>query len=332
MTSALLSVFPPSPIRRCPTAEFAGDNRTGPKMDSESKQERFRTRWTASLDKIFVDLVVEQIQLGNRPNNVFDKKTWSHIREEFNKQTGLNFNNNQLRKHFDVLRIRYNNLKSVVNQNNLSIEDSSTIGFALWDSLGVQTRPEPLKFKECPIYEQLSIMFADNGADGKYAQSSHYEDLENKSNGANDAETPHSEAPSSSRSLEDNMASVENIAKAMNMSFKRKRLPETHPNGSNGNEDQLQDAMAEALSDMISASKLQAATSATRDGNNYSITKCIRALDDIQDINQTLYFTALDVFEDPNFREIFLSLNGNEKRLQWLQHRCGNVSLGTFEV
>lgn len=52
-----------------------------------TKQERSRTRWTASLDTIFADLVVKQIQLGNRPNNVFDKKTWNHIRDEFNKQT-----------------------------------------------------------------------------------------------------------------------------------------------------------------------------------------------------------------------------------------------------
>ena len=106
-------------------------------MDSETKQERSRTRWTASIDKIFVDLIVKQIQLGNRPNNVFDKKTWGHIRDEFNTQSGLDFNTNQLRKHYDVLRIRYNNIKSAIDQKNFSIEDSCTIGFDLWESLGV---------------------------------------------------------------------------------------------------------------------------------------------------------------------------------------------------
>ena len=105
--------------------------------EHQAKQDRSRTRWTASLDKIFADLVVQQIQLGNRPNNVFDRKTWSQIRSEFNKQTDLNFNNNQLRKHLDVLRTRYYGLKSASHQNDFPMEDSCCIGFDLWDDIGV---------------------------------------------------------------------------------------------------------------------------------------------------------------------------------------------------
>ncbi|XLR52209.1 hypothetical protein S83_002881 [Arachis hypogaea] len=108
----------------------------GVEVGNQPKQERSRTRWTASLDKIFVDLVVKQIQLGNRPNNVFDKKTWNHIRDEFNKQTDINFNNNQLRKHLDVLRTRFYHLKSAYDQNNdYGIDDSCCIGLELWYNL-----------------------------------------------------------------------------------------------------------------------------------------------------------------------------------------------------
>lgn len=110
-------------------------------MDSEAnemqhKQERLRTRWTPSLDKVFAGLVVEQIKLGNRPNNIFDKKTWNYIRDEFNRQTNLHFNNNQLRKHLDVLRTRYYNLKSASDQND-ALDDSCYIGFDLWEDIGV---------------------------------------------------------------------------------------------------------------------------------------------------------------------------------------------------
>lgn len=110
-------------------------------MDSEAneqkpKQERLRTRWTASLDRVFADLVVQQIQMGNRPNNVLDKKTWNNIRDEFNKQTSLNFNNNQLRKHLDVLRARFYTLKSSFDQQD-PVEDSCYIGFDLWEDIGV---------------------------------------------------------------------------------------------------------------------------------------------------------------------------------------------------
>lgn len=104
--------------------------------EQQPKQERLRTRWTPSLDKIFADLVVEQIRLGNRPNNVFDKKTWNYIRGEFNKQTNLDFNNNQLRKHLDVLRTRYYAFKSASGQND-PLVDCCFVGFDLWEDIAV---------------------------------------------------------------------------------------------------------------------------------------------------------------------------------------------------
>ncbi|KAL2905626.1 Glutamine and serine-rich protein 1 [Bienertia sinuspersici] len=75
-------------------------------MTKRRAKERMRTRWTAPLDKVSKDLVVEQIQLRNRSNNIFDTKAWGYIRDEFNKLTALNFNNNQLIKNLDVLRAR----------------------------------------------------------------------------------------------------------------------------------------------------------------------------------------------------------------------------------
>lgn len=109
----------------------------GEVSELQPRQERLRTRWTASLDKIFADLVVKQIQLGNRPNNVFDKKTWNLIRDEFNRQTDLNFNNNQLRKHLDVLRTRYYSVKSAFDQTDFVMDDSCCIEFDLWEDIGV---------------------------------------------------------------------------------------------------------------------------------------------------------------------------------------------------
>ena len=109
----------------------------GEGSERQPKQERLRTRWTSSLDKIFADLVIDQIQQGNRTNNVFDKKTWNLIRDEFNRRTDLHFNNNQLRKHLDVLRTRYYSVKSSFDQNDFVMDDSCCIGFDLWEDIGV---------------------------------------------------------------------------------------------------------------------------------------------------------------------------------------------------
>lgn len=111
-------------------------------MDTEPvqpKQKRLsRKRWTPSLDKVLADLVVKQIQLGNRQNNVFDRKTWLNIRTDFNHQTGLNYNNNQLRKHLNVLRQRYDSVKSSQLHNQLVLEDTGCIlGLDLWEDFDV---------------------------------------------------------------------------------------------------------------------------------------------------------------------------------------------------
>ncbi|CAK9148271.1 unnamed protein product [Ilex paraguariensis] len=295
--------------------------------EHQPKQERLRTRWTATLDKIFADLVVEQIQLGNRPNNIFDKKTWNHIRNEFNRQTDLNFNNNQLRKHLDVLRMRYYNLKSSFDQNDFAMDDSCCIGFDLWEEIEVQPKPETIKVKDCPIYEQLCTIFADSGADGKYAQSSHYEELNNCIGMTSVGLIPCPESGNShpktlsSRFVQENASPSKNISKNT-AERKRKCPPETGPSSGQSRRDQeINDAMSEAMLEMVAASRLRAVTMPQSD-ERFTITNCIRALDEIEGIDDRIYYAALDLFEDPNLRETFLSLKDNNIRLTWLQGNC----------
>ncbi|KAL1200246.1 L10-interacting MYB domain-containing protein [Cardamine amara subsp. amara] len=255
-----------------------------------------RKRWTPSHDKVLADLVVKQVQSGKRHNNVFDRKTWDNIRDEFNKQTELNFNNNQLRKHLDVLRQRYNTLKSPRVQNEFVIEDTRCIlGFDLWEDFGVQPRSEPVKVKDCPIYEQLCTIFADDSVDGRYAQSSHFEGLdESKANQSSDLLTTPTEGTITSENI-----ATPNVAQANTNSVKRKS----------------------ALSDMVTSLRSRMADSKTQE-DRFSITNCINALDEIENLDEGVYFAALDLFENPAIRETFLSLKGNKLRLKWLQGKC----------
>ncbi|XP_022772133.1 L10-interacting MYB domain-containing protein-like [Durio zibethinus] len=302
-------------------------------MDTEAgqpKQERSRTRWTASLDRIFADLVVKQIQLGNRPNNVFDKKTWNNIRDEFNKQTDLNFNNNQLRKHLDVLRTRFYNIKSAYDQNDFAgMEDSCCIGFDLWEDIGAQPRPEPVKIKDCAIYEQLCTIFTDSSADGKYAQSSHFEGLDKAVGNDNGCLTSCPEGGStnpdnpSTSILAQNNSLSEKLTKSISEK-KRKRPSETQSSLDQSRKiEEMSEAMAGAMLDMLAAWRSRRTTASKRSDDKFSITNSIKALDEIEDMEEWLYFAALDLFEDPNLRETFISLKDGKIRLTWLQGKCG---------
>lgn len=77
------------------------------------------------------------------------------------------------------------------------------------------------------------------------------------------------------------------------------------------------DAIVDAMLEIAAASKMRA-TEIMKNEDRFSISKCIKVLDEMQIVDQRLYFFALDLFENPNAREIFIALK-SEKRLTWLQ-------------
>ena len=81
-------------------------------------------------------------------------------------------------------------------------------------------------------------------------------------------------------------------------------------------------AIVDAMLEIAAASKMRA-NAIMKSEDRFSISKCIKVLDEMQGVDERIYFLALDLFEDhPNAREIFISLKG-EKRLPWLQGKCG---------
>lgn len=77
------------------------------------------------------------------------------------------------------------------------------------------------------------------------------------------------------------------------------------------------DAIVDAMLEIAAASKMRAAA-IMRSEERFTISKCIKILDEMQGVDQTLYFFALDLFENPSARETFISLKG-ERRLAWMQ-------------
>lgn len=77
------------------------------------------------------------------------------------------------------------------------------------------------------------------------------------------------------------------------------------------------DAIVDAMLEIAAASKMRAAA-IMRSEERFTISKCIRILDEMQGVDQNLYFYALDLFESPSARETFISLK-SERRLVWMQ-------------
>lgn len=70
---------------------------------------------------------------------------------------------------------------------------------------------------------------------------------------------------------------------------------------------------------MATASKLRTAAIQQR-SSRYTIVNCIKELDEMKGVEEQVYFAALDLFNKPIAREVFLSLK-RDKRLIWLQRQ-----------
>lgn len=111
----------------------------------------------------------------------------------------------------------------------------------------------------------------------------------------------------------------------LNMLDGHKRHPVVVPSGSGGRKRSRKatgDAIVDAMLEIASASKMRA-SAILKNEDRFSITKCIKVLDDLQGVDERVYFLALDLFENnSNAREIFISLKC-EKRFPWLQGKFG---------
>lgn len=121
-----------------------------PPSEDQFKQDQSRAKWSAPLDKILLDLLIEQ----TGQNKMSNKKAWKHIREEFNYKTGLQFDGEQLRNHQNVLKRLYNNIKSVLDQSGFSWDNSRNMVMAddeLWEKYTTV----------CPLHISSQVNFHD---------------------------------------------------------------------------------------------------------------------------------------------------------------------------
>ncbi|XP_014519647.1 L10-interacting MYB domain-containing protein isoform X1 [Vigna radiata var. radiata] len=285
------------------------------------QQEQSRARWTTSLTKILATLMVDQVHKGNKHNNLFNKKAWKYICDEFYSKTGLKWDKEQLKNRYSVLRRQYSIVKSILDQSDFSWDESTgsiTANDEIWAEYIKRFQKHPdaeiVKTGGCPIFKELCTIFSEPATNGKHEYvaasegehtsvtpcleplNTHHEESSSESQDEEDANDPQTVQPTTPTGIS-----------------KRKR-------GRKG----IDEAIADAIFEMASASKMRAAAIEQQIAR-FSMADCIRDLDLMQGVDQHLYFAAVDLFNKPNAREIFLSLK-KDKRLTWLRGKCSIAS------
>ncbi|MCL7049859.1 hypothetical protein MKW94_017199 [Papaver nudicaule] len=303
--------------------------------ERQFEQDQARARWSETMDKIFTDLMVEQVRQGNRMNNIFNKKAWKYIHDEFNRQTGLNFNRKQLKNHHNVLRRIYGNVRSLLDQEGFSWDETNCMVIAeneLWEK-SVKGHPEveTIRIKGCFLYRKLSTLFSES-VNGRYSQSSHDFESDKAVDGtdtawsseespetANTSVNPVTQSPSArdeASSRSDGQNSKRQLATLPSLSGNQKRICRRADNAT----------VVDGMREMGSSSRSKTTALPLKTGDQFSISNCARALNEMQGVDEILYLAAMDMFEDdPVRRETFISIR-SDIRLAWLKSKC-NVHL-----
>ncbi|AES95169.1 L10-interacting MYB domain-containing protein [Medicago truncatula] len=280
--------------------------------------EQSRAKWTASLTKILADLMVDQVHKGNKQNNSFNKKAWKHICDGFHNKTGLKWDKEKLKNRHSVLRRQYAIVKPILDEGDFVWDEATGAIIAndeIWAEY-IKNNPdaETVKSGGCSIFKELCTIFSEAATNGQHEYA------------ASDSEhTPRAPCPELLSTHQDESSSEsEDEEDANGPQTVQPTTPTATCSSRKRGRKGVDGAIADAILEMASASKMRAAA-IEQHNSKYSISDCIKDLDLMEGVDQQLYFAALDLFNNPNAREIFLSLK-KDKRLTWLHHRCAVVS------
>lgn len=289
-----------------------------PRQQPEQRSPQSRAKWTTPLTQILVDLMVDEVHKGNKKNYSFGKKAWKSITDEFYKKTGLKWDKEQLKNRYAVLRKQYTIAKLLLEQSDFKWDETTgtiTATDEAWDRI-IKDHPdaETMRSAGCPIYKQLCTIFSERSTNGAF-------------NGSAENEI-HCPEPLSMFKEEQLSSESEDEANTEDEQYKLQSTNTSSGVARKRGRKGIDDVIANAILEMAAASKLKAAA-IKQFNDRFSISDCVRVLDQMQGVDDHVYYSALDLFNNPNARETFLSLKV-EKRLTWLYGKCSALpsSLG----
>lgn len=119
--------------------------------------------WNEEMKKQLVDIMKIQVAKGNFVKYEFSRSAWKTIQQDFCKESGLKYSNNQITSQFAQLKKKYGILTTLRKQPGFSWDSliqMATAAPAVWDE-HIKAHPEAKEFrsKSFPLYNDLDDMF-----------------------------------------------------------------------------------------------------------------------------------------------------------------------------
>ncbi|KAK3211208.1 hypothetical protein Dsin_015914 [Dipteronia sinensis] len=151
--------------------------------------DRSRTYWTPTMERYFIDLMLEQMHRGNRVGHTFNKQAWTDMLTMFNAKFGSQYDKDVLKSRYTNLWKQFNDVKNLLDQNGFSWDETRQMVIAdnyVWDA-HIKAHPDARSYKTKSLmnFTDLCVIYGYTTADGRYSLSSHDLDFEDDVQGIN---------------------------------------------------------------------------------------------------------------------------------------------------
>ena len=95
-----------------------------------------RTTWTPSMDRFFIDMLLDQARKGQKTEKTFSKLAWNQMTVSFNKEYGLQIDKEVLKNRHKKLRAVYMDMKTLLDQSGFGWDANRqmvTASDKVWD-------------------------------------------------------------------------------------------------------------------------------------------------------------------------------------------------------
>ncbi|XP_059640663.1 L10-interacting MYB domain-containing protein [Cornus florida] len=154
-----------------------------------ASNDRSRTYWTPTMERFFIDLMLEHMHRGNRIGHTFNKQAWTDMLAVFNSKFGSQYDKDVLKSRYTNLWKQFNDIKNLLGQSGFSWDETRQMVVAddlVWD-VYIKAHPDARTYKTKSLlnFNDLCLIYGYTTADGRYSRSSHDMDIDDELQGIN---------------------------------------------------------------------------------------------------------------------------------------------------